>query len=152
MTEKLREKYKSFINEDGGIFVKGTRKRLLGLSPGRPGWDESSADFRYDVRRYVKQALIDLELFIEVADENDVNNVLNIESLKPIVEVLFWHPIVDRDGPNLERAKIAQQFIQSGFDYLTMKPLEISTIYRDIVVKAIELSHLLVKTFVVEAK
>lgn len=146
MTEKQREKYRPFIHERGGIFTSKARKRLLGLSPGRPGWTEETSDFRSDRNRDVKQALVDLAMFIEIADKKDVNKVLNVETLKPGVERLLWWPVVAGNEPDLERAKIAQLFIRAGFDYLTaMTGYE--ALYRRIVDEAHELSDLIVRSF-----
>ena len=148
MTEKMREKYRPFIDRDGGIFTASKRRRLLRYSPGRRGYSEEDATFRYDVRRFVKQALVDLELFIEVADKKDMDKVLNSETLRPIVEALLWHPVVEQAEPDLTRAEIAQSFIQAGFDYLSsMKIHEIPSLHQRVISEAIELSHLLVKSF-----
>ena len=148
MNEKIRQKFRPFINNEGGIFVSKARKRLMGLSPGRPGWSEDSADFRHDMRTYVKNALKDIELFIEAADKKDVNRVINSESLEPVLSALLRHPVVDRAEPDLERAKIAQLFIRSGFEYLTpvSAPYDQSYEHR-MIYDAIRLSRDLVNRF-----
>lgn len=145
MTEKQREKYRPFIHERGGIFTSKARKRLLGLSPGRPGWTEETSDFRSDRNHDVKQALVDLEMFIEVADSKDVNKVLNEGSLRPVIAALLSSLEPDRS-----RAEIADMFVSWGLDYL------VSTVSRDNPViaafqtdidKIVQLSYLLVRSF-----
>ena len=143
MTDRVLEKHRLFINNRGGIFTSKMRSRLLELSPGRPGWSESSADFRYDVREYTKQALRDLELFIKVVDKKDLNMVLNLEYLEPIAEALFWHPVREKKDPDPVRATIAHKFISMGFAYLTMK----LRVRMRIISEALEISHILLDTF-----
>ena len=117
-TDKRRGKFRRLITRRGGIFTSKARKRLLGLSPGRPGWSESSADFRHDMREYVKQALIDLELFIETADEKDINRVINVETIEPVINSYFTLDF----GPHAERsifkAELARKMVYDGFYYL----------------------------------
>lgn len=78
----------------------------------------SKNQFWEDRRNAVERALIDLRLFVEVAGRKNVNQVITRDSLKPIVEVLLWYPIVDRTEPNVNLAEIAQMLIEEGFGYL----------------------------------
>ena len=145
MTEKQREKYRPFFHERGGIFTSKARKRLLGLSPGRSGWAEETSDFRSDRNHDVKQALVDLEMFIDVADKKDIDRVLNEGSLRPVVAALL--PL--SAGPDRSRAEIADMFVRWGLDYL------VSTVGRDNPIiaafqpdidKIVQLSYLLVRS------
>jgi hypothetical protein len=59
-----------------------------------------------------------LQLFIEMGDEYSVNKVITPETINPLAETLFLRPIKENSEPNLNRIKIAQFFIQKGFQYL----------------------------------
>jgi hypothetical protein len=121
---KLIAKFSPYLKNDGGIFTFRKRGQLLGMEglPGRKktGKNEKTAEneFWYNTRRYVKNALIDLRLFVEVAGRKNVNQVITRDSLKPIVEALLWYPIVDHAEPNVNLAEIAQLLIEEGFGYL----------------------------------
>lgn len=119
--EKLVSKYEQLIDEaktgGEGTFTTNTRYRLLGVQ-GRSGRGRKEKDFWFHVRNQVKGALIDLQLFIEVAGDNNVRQAFNEEKLKPMVETLLWHPIVDNKNPDINRAEIARLFVNSGLNYL----------------------------------
>jgi len=150
MYDKLREKYRPIVSNRGGIFTTTTRKRLLGLSPGRPGWSEDSADFRYNARNMVEQALIDLALFIEVADKKDVSRIINQESLEPISQALLWNV---RSKPNENLAKIAHMLIWYGFHYLkTQNPIRLPNVLDSQIDTAIDISNYLTECFMSSSK
>jgi hypothetical protein len=97
----------------GGIFSTKTRERLLGVK--RPsGRGITKSRFWSFNRRYVKNALLDLQLFIETADRHDVNKVIKRTTLQPILDAL----LNSRDEPDSTRALIAQLLIETGFRYL----------------------------------
>ena len=123
---KTENKRSDFIaREDfarrGGFFGKKRRKQLLGLmgqSGGRVG-KNTKTHFRQEVRETVETALIDLLLFIRTAEDKDLHQVLNKETLEPIVKALFLsYSIRDFPEPNADRAKIALMFIEKSFEYL----------------------------------
>ena len=146
MVEKIREKYRPFITKRGGIFTPARRRRLLRYSPGRHGYSEADAQFRYKVRLFVKQALVDLELFLEMADEKDVNRIINQESLEPITRVLLWNI---RGKPNANLAKIAHMLIWYGFHYLkTQNPIRLPDILDSQINSAIDISNSLTECFI----
>jgi len=68
--------YKVHTDDDGGIFTKDKRRKLLGLKQKHGKYFEDTADFWYDVRSSVKSSLKDLELFFEVAHQNQIKEVL----------------------------------------------------------------------------
>ncbi len=68
--------YKVHTDDDGGIFTKDKRRKLLGLKQKQGTYHEDTADFWYDVRSSVKSGLMDLELFFEVAHQNQIKEVL----------------------------------------------------------------------------
>jgi len=101
--KRMQEKYEKLYNSPkfqkeegfhftsrrpGGIFSNPTRNRLLGISR-KSGKNRSKANFEYDVRETMKTALIDMQLFIETAEEKDIIRILRRETLAPIVDVLF---------------------------------------------------------------
>ncbi len=108
---------KPYLEFSQGIFSRKTRKRLLGMS-GISGRDRTIDDFWYDVRKQVKLALIDLQLFITVAERKNLNKVINRESLKPIIETLLGHSIVAKDPPEVYLAEISQMLAEMGLSYL----------------------------------
>ena len=100
----------------GGIFGLKRRKQLLGLmgkSGGREG-KNTKADFRFDVREQVKTSLIDLQLFIETAENKDLKNVINRETIEPLVNSI----LNINDNQNGVKSKLAQLLIETGFHYL----------------------------------
>lgn len=100
------------------------------------------------MKESVKTALIDLELFIEVSDKKDVDQVITQETLKPVVEALLWYPLIKPDKPDMKRAEIAQLFIQVGFNYLSaMKPASMTSSHHRTKDDAIDLSYFLVDAF-----
>jgi hypothetical protein len=135
--EKLKEFERHVKTAGRGIFTTKTRKRLSGTL-GLSGRDRTKKDFWFDRRKEVKAALVDLQLFIEAADEDQANQVINRDALEPIVSALFQEPaalgLVDPsqklEHPQLylERAKIAQLFIQRGFEYLGNMNLSVMTL------------------------
>ena len=101
----------------GGIFDWKTRHRLLGFTR-KVGRDKKNANFWYDVRETVKTALIDLQLFIETAEDENVAKVLTKETMEAIVQALFTAQ--NRNNPRLiaHKVKIARFFAESGLEYL----------------------------------
>jgi len=167
---KLIAKYERlFANARGGIFGYKTRDRLMGKrrtypcstergvkgkkrvrlrSPEERGRKET--DFWYDVRSQVKGTLIDLQLFIEKGGEDNLRQVLTEEKLKPIVETLLWHPIVDHKNPDINRAEIARLFVNSGLTYLENVAFSLKTdtlLHKRGIEEAKDLSNFLVASF-----
>jgi len=101
----------------GGLFNAKTRYRLLGVHD-PSGRERKEKFFWSDVRNYVRGALIDLQLFIEIAGDNNVRQTLNEQKLKDMVETLLWHPVPRHDPPDLNRAEIARLFVDVGLNYL----------------------------------
>jgi hypothetical protein len=98
------------------------------------------------VRVFVKQALVDLEMFLEVADEKDVRRTINQESLEPVALALLQNV---RGKPNANLAKIAHMLIWYGFFYLTTQnPIRLPNILEGQIDSAIEISNYLTECFV----
>jgi hypothetical protein len=130
----------------GGIFTKKTRKRLLGIE-GQTGRGRTKYDFWYDVRKYVKTALIDLQLFIELAGKSNIDQVITAESLKPVLYSLVWHPVIHKEEKDMEKAKIAKLLIDVGFGYLSSNMHKhLTEPHRRSIGEAIEVADYLVKT------
>ena len=119
---KAIAKFKPFIDRgEGGIFITKTRKRLSGAL-GLSGRGRTINDFWFDVRRKVKNALKDIELFLKCADKDQIDQVLTHESLEPVVhELLSGLNTWDDYEPNPKRAEAAHMFIEWGFKYLRDK-------------------------------
>jgi len=142
--KRLIAKYSKHINSGGGIFTAKTRKRLSGIL-GLSGRDRTINDFWNDVRKGVRNALVDLELFIEIADKDQVNQVLTKESLEPIVTGLIWALTEPKPDPN--RAEIADMFIRWGFNYWRQEGRKNITLAHERTInEAIDLSDYLLKT------
>ena len=74
--------YKVHTDDEGGIFTEDKRRKLLGLKQKQGKNFDDTADFWYDVRTTVKSGLKDLELFFEMADKNQIKDVLYDAPLK----------------------------------------------------------------------
>lgn len=115
---RLQEKYQKLYQHQnyarkGGFFVTKRRKQLLGIF-GKTARDRKKYNFWYDVRETVKTALVDLQLFIETANDADVNIVLNRETFGEIISALLPY----HSEENGLRAKLAQMLAESGLEYL----------------------------------
>lgn len=154
VAEKLIAKYTAiktknntpFLSTGTGIFLPKTRKRLLGIK-GLTGRDRTKHDFWFDQRNRVERGLIDLQLFIDVAEKKNVNKVVNAGTLKPLVGILLRKPV---RGFSLEpdpiRAWIAQLFIEAGFYYLErMCSDHITLSHKHTIEEAIDLSRYLAR-------
>lgn len=119
---KLQRKYFELYGHPeyysrGGIFKKDRRKQLLGLRK-RPLKGQSKSTFWYHIRENVKNGLIDLQLFIEIAGEESINKVMNAESLEPIVYAFLFSNKPQNEEDVSVKAKVAQMLVEHGLDYL----------------------------------
>lgn len=137
----------SYEKTQGGIFTQITRERIL-TKKGISGRGRTRDQFWYRHRENVKTALIDLQLFIEFAGRNNVNQVVTQEALEPIVKALLWHPILDQEPPDRNRAEIANLFIKVGFEYLRKKKgYHVTLSHGRTIEEALNLSGYLVEQF-----
>lgn len=138
-----------FLTHGGGIFTKKTMQKLLGIKK-LAVKGKTKVNFWYDRRENIKAALSDLELFIHVAGKDNINQTLNEETLRPIVTALLsdrmGETFLERVGPDLKMAEIAQLFIQDGFSYL-QSVMQIPPHDQELISNAIALSHFLVEFF-----
>ena len=137
---RLLRRYQGHMERaEGGIFTKKGRKRLLGEA--RPyGGGKTESNFWNRIKNYVRNALVDLELFIETAGKERVDEVLTVESLSPIIQALLWAGVFN----DKNRAEIAQLFIQEGFLYLESSLfVNLSEIHKRSISEAIDLSRIL---------
>jgi len=123
INEKLVKKYQPYLTREdkgkGGIFTTVMRGNLLGVPVKGRKIRDKDYDFRYDVRNQLKNALVDLELFLETANEKDVNEVFTAQALEPIVRTLLLIPTFGMEKkPDRKRADIAKLFIHAGLRYL----------------------------------
>lgn len=127
----------------GGIFTRKTREKLL-IKKGISERGQPVNTFWYRQRENVKTALIDLQLFIEVADEKNVDQVITRETLEPILYALLYS-VRARDllNPNQNRAEIANLFIQGGFIHLKEVTRNITLSHQRTIDEAIDVSNFL---------
>ena len=136
----LLNKYREHLERaQGGIFTKATRERLLGLA--RPyGGGATLSNFWSRTTTYVENALVDLDLFIQSAEKERVDKVISADSLRPIVQDLFWAGKYN----DKNRAEIAQLFIQMGFQYLESSLMHsLSQVHQRSIFEAVDLSRVL---------
>jgi hypothetical protein len=138
--EEKRKRYRDLFKHDdfyraGGIFSKKKRQQLLGLVSKTGGKNGTLYNFWYDVREQVKTALIDLQLFIETANEKDVNAVINKDALKNLVYTVLNQPKED-----IAKVKIAQMFAEYGLGYLGQKSKNITQAQIDSIYATIDMT------------
>jgi hypothetical protein len=118
--EHRQKKYRNLYRHEnyaraGGIFSKKKRKQLLGFLEKSGGTGKTKSNFWYDTRETVKTALVDLELFLETADNKNVNQVLNVDSLTSVIDALFDTYGQEKDPT---RVMVAFMLIERSFWYL----------------------------------
>ena len=106
-----------YQNTQGGMFTKKTRQKIL-TKEGISGRGQTINMFWYRQRENVRTSLIDLQLFVEEAEENNVKQVIDEESLKPLVDALLGRLCLSWQE-KLRKAEIARLFINTGFMYLS---------------------------------
>jgi hypothetical protein len=127
----------------GGIFRSKARKRLVGLLP-VSGRNRTKNQFWYDQRERVKRALMDLELFILCAEPASKEQVINDETIKPILQALL-DSSQDTEF-NKIKAEIAYNMVYLGFSYLRDIEYEDLTLsYERTIEEAIDLADYLSK-------
>jgi hypothetical protein len=91
---------------------------------------------------------MDLELFIETADKNQLDQVLTRESLEPVIASLFQGFIAySETEPDRNRADIADMLILLGFRYLKEKTKSgITLSHERTISEAVDLSDYLIHT------
>jgi hypothetical protein len=115
---KKEEGYHVKLRRYGGLFTEPMRNGLLDVER-KAGRDRKNINFWYDVRKTIKTGLIDLHLFLEVADDKNIKMTLNREKVMPVVRALFFpYSIQESPKQSAERAKIAQLLVEVGFEYL----------------------------------
>lgn len=144
--KKIANFSKMYSKTRGGIFNKKTRERLMGIQR-KTGRGRKETDFWYDIREYLKSALIDIQLFLEFADEKNINLVMTGERLQPLIQKLASSEYPFK--ADLRRADIANLLIQNGFRYLYYsKRSEITLSHKRTINEAVDLSNFLVWSFV----
>src|SRR3972149_4228084 len=121
----LHENFNVHVNDDGGIFTKDKRKKLVGLKPEHGKYFEDTADFWLDVRDTVKSGLKDLELFFEVAHPQQIKDIFFDSPKKEESEILKksldWNKqsVLQRQIPSLQRT--LSSLFQGQYRYKTVK-------------------------------
>lgn len=121
LSDKCSNLYKGNYTESG-LFTEARRKTLLELQRNKiSGLPEpfknkhDKSQFWHETRNLVKTALIDLQLFIEVSSPKDFDRTLNADTFVPIANAL----LATSEPATPEKAKIAQLFVEIGFQYLS---------------------------------
>ena len=94
----LHKKYSDHLDESGGIFTPATRKRLI-LSVDRQKYDK---DFWYDVRNSGRNALVDLELLLDTADEKQIREIITGAKMKSLLPAILGMDSPDRPIPSFK--------------------------------------------------
>jgi len=138
--ENLRAFFRRFVETaGGGAFTPITRRRLLRMK-GLSGRDRTKNDFWNDVRKRVRNAQTDFQLFVLTADKNQVDQSMTHETLSPMVRTLL-----DSRNWDLNRAEIARLFIDAGFSYLKATSIMDITLAHDrTITEALDLANYLV--------
>ena len=84
----------------------------------------------------------------DASDKKDFNKVINVDSLKFLIEELFWNPILNEEAPDPNRAQIAELFINFGYNYLRTKtPDTLSKPEENTITSAMSFSTHLTRSF-----
>jgi len=143
--KKIAEFLKNYSKSRGGIFNKKTRARIMGIQR-KTGRGRKETDFWYDVREYVKSALVDLQLFLEFAGEKNVSMVMVGERLQPLIQKLASAEYPFK--PDVRRADIANILIQNGFRYLYYSKMhDITLSHKRTINEALDLANFLVQSY-----
>ncbi|MDE1769516.1 MAG: hypothetical protein KGI28_03045 [Thaumarchaeota archaeon] len=126
--KNLHSKYKDLIDEDGGIFTSDKRRKLLGLKQKHGKYFEDTADFWYDVRTTVANGLKDLELFFEVAHQEQIQDVLHDSPIKEEVNLGKKYKNIEEIMELSKRIPTLQKTLESLFkDYTKVHTAKSST-------------------------
>lgn len=126
--EEFKKLYKNNLTGGGGFLRKQKRKQLLGLTDKEQCSRVQTTDFRYRLRKKVKTALIDLQLFIQTANYKDVDKVINLDTLTPLFRaMLFQDSKTNKTKMGTAQAKIAQLMIETGYEYLKTRTSNVIT-------------------------
>lgn len=146
--KKIIPKLRKFAKlAGGGIFTPKSRKMIVGLKS-ISGRDRTKADFWFDQRKRVENALKDLEIFIELSGEDNIKQVLTSKTLEPIIRALLSRPVWENAKPDLNRAEIARILINISFVYLmAMQKKHITRSHKRTIDDALDLSNYLIQFF-----
>lgn len=120
---------------------------------GRPPEADNRRRQRYfSIRNVAHKEIDDLTKLIEVLPDKQANQIFIADHLKGLISALLGGPMgehfPDRAKLYLERARIAQLFIEYGFDYLSsMNSSMMTDAHKDAMVAAIDLSRFLLEHF-----
>jgi hypothetical protein len=140
-----------FLTKGGGIFTKPTGKKLLGLKE-IPGKDIKKSKFWCQQREKTRAALVDLEVFLETAGEENISQVFTNESLEPIIVALLFNSMtLDKTidpGNKRNNADIARMLIKWAFESLSEMAPDLMTLpHQQAKEAAIDLANFLAESF-----
>ena len=135
-----------YLGTQGGIFTQKTRERIM-TNEGLSGRGITRNQFWYRQRENVKTALIDLQLFVELADKENVDKVMTREALEPIVTGLLWGRSLSQLIVDKNSAEIAYMFIRWGLEHLRAKAGKGITLSHERTInEALDLAEFLLRT------
>ena len=127
----------------------------------------------FHIRNVARKEIDDLVKLVKTLPEKQFEQIFNIDRIKPqpyavtekekeklqektkpaddfpeLVFSLLRYPIIDKDDPNMNRAEIAQLFIQWGFEYLcSMAPDLMTLSHEQTRAAAVDLADYLAESF-----
>lgn len=136
------------LDEEMFAWIEG-EETLKG--PGRPSARAEAARKRQrylHIRNIARKEIADLTRLARTLPRNQFVQIFRSKILRELTETLLWHPVVEKADPDLERARIAQLFIESGFNYLRyMKGNRVTLSHRRTIDEAVDLSVFLLESF-----
>ncbi|OLC36168.1 MAG: hypothetical protein AUH84_02040 [Thaumarchaeota archaeon 13_1_40CM_4_38_7] len=124
----VHSKYRDLVDKDGGIFTKDKRRKLLGLKQEHGKYFQDTADFWYDVRQTVANGLKDLELFFEVAHQEQIKEVLHDSPIKEEVGLGRKYKNVEEILELSKRIPTLKKALESLFkDYRVIRRAKLPT-------------------------
>lgn len=121
------DKYKNLRDASGGIFTPTMRRRLLGVKKqSSDQYQEDTADFWYDVRNTVRNALKDLELICEVASPEQLEQIFTESPTKEEKDEVGKINDPDELQKFLARTPSLRKFLITLFkDYVMYKKMKV---------------------------
>ena len=160
--KNIVRKYQPHRDAQGGIFVPRTRRRLLGVKDESSGlYREDTSDFWSDVRTNVKNALTDLQLICEVANQDQLKEMFRLipfeerqkdqskASLSNVLEVLFKStPLFKKEGSKWIRvipkditwkADLAVEIVEKCLEFYKYNGMITSKVHERLVVEVTDM-------------
>lgn len=119
--EQVKIKYQDHLRTaSGGLFDPRARRRLMGLAKPYGGRyaQNSLINFWNRIKEDVANALVDLALFVEAAPIEKIDDVITLDTIKPLLNAYFQLEYFSYAERSIVKAEIAQEVVEAGFKYL----------------------------------